>query len=233
MLRVLPHGSRRKDCGCEDSSRTRGGRPPADAGRDPARARGRGRFRDRPRGLGRQPCRAGRPRDGPGRRPARPAHAGARRPLVPRAAAQARPDGGSRDPLELQRPGADRSSPSGRRPRLRRQDGRARRSGDGAAHRALEHVVHGVGSGGGAGSRAAVRSDRPERARDRRPRCRGAWALEPGDRTPALDQRADGQVPPAQRLPQARDLEPHGGGAVRVPHRQGRSAHHRIGQAPA
>ena len=75
------------------------------------------------------------------------------------------------------------------------------------------------------------RRDRPERARDRRPRRGGARALEPRDRPPALDQRADGEVPPPQRLPQARHLEPDGGGAVRVPHGPRGGADRRIGLA--
>ena len=171
--------SRRKDCGCEDPSRTRCGRPPADAGRGAARARGRGRLRDRPRGLRRQPSSPAVRETAPDvvlldlRMPeldgSRRASSGCSKhdPTVAVVILSS-----YSDPEQIE------AARQRRRPRLRRQDGRARRSGAVLRTALSEHVVHGLGSGGGRG-RAPVRSDRPERARDRRPRCRGARALEP------------------------------------------------------
>ena len=83
----------------------------------------------------------------------------------------------------------------------------------------------------GQASDQSGRRNRPERTRNGRPRRCGAGALEPRDRPPALDQRADGEVPPSQRLSQARHLEPNGGGAVRLPHRPSGCADRRIGLA--
>ena len=59
------------------------------------------------------------------------------------------------------------------------------------------------------------------RARDPPPRRRRR--LEQHDRRPALDHRADGQVPPLQRLPQARRGQPDPGQPLRVPQRAHRA----------
>ena len=55
-----------------------------------------------------------------------------------------------------------------------------------------------------------------------------ARALQPRDRPPAVDQRADRQVPPAQRLQEARSDEPDRGGALRLPDGARGHGHERV-----
>ena len=60
--------------------------------------------------------------------------------------------------------------------------------------------------------------DPPQRARRSGSRGSRTRAVESRDRPPALDQRADRQVPPAQHLPEARHLEPNRSGSVCLQH---------------
>ena len=109
-------------------------------------------------------------RDEAKRRAARHADARARRSCLPRAAPRARSHHRSRDPLELQRPGADRGRAEGGCARLHRQDGRARRSRGGPPECAHERLVRGLG-GGGAG-RILRSPERPPSASAKEPYSR-------------------------------------------------------------
>src|SRR5262249_13273044 len=64
------------------------------------------------------------------------------------------------------------------------------------------------------------------------PRRRGTRPLEPRHRPGALALGPDGQVPPAQHLPQARGRQPHGGCEVRLRSRPGAGAGRGLAPSP-
>ena len=71
-------------------------------------------------------------------------------------------------------------------------------------------------------------ADPPQRARRSGSRGSRTRAVESRDRPPALDQRADRQVPPAQHLPEAWNLEPDRSGSVCLSHGHRRGSHCRV-----
>ena len=81
------------------------------------------------------------------------------------------------------------------------------------------NVFHAFESGA---TRSVAQASRAHRPRARDPAARRVGQLEPAHRRAPLGDRADGQVPPLERLPEARRLQPHGGEPPRPHGRTGR-----------
>ena len=103
---------------------------------------------------------------------------------------------------------------------------------EGAVHLRGVATVAGPGEGTGGRRRTSPeRRRRPHRPGADHPATRRGGPLQPRYRQPPVRDRADGQVPPVQHLPQARGRQPHRGDPLRLPreaHRVGRTRSARV-----
>ena len=144
--------------------------------------------------------RADQPR--PGR--ARPAHAGHGRARLPRPDQEAPPrDQGGRA-LGLDRPEADRERPQARRERLHREERQPGRPAGGDHARRSRRPSTPRSDSPTTRPRAPPRPPGSPTASSRSSTALARGHVERSDREGALGRRADGEVPPDERLPQAR-----------------------------